>query len=140
MGPGWAGRVAGGVRPNRSTPSVTVARTPCGRSSDEVPCSLSAATSLGPPGDAGSRPPTASSASRWTTSRCSAGASSRSRSSSISARPPSAVVDDLVEHVGLVAQDLGERQHVVLRGRVDALERRHQVAADPVARVGRRLV
>ena len=29
---------------------------------------------------------------------------------------------DLVEHLGLVAQHRGEREHVLLRGRMDALE------------------
>ena len=51
--------------------------------------------------------PAASSASRCTTSRRSAGGSSRRRASAIVARAPEHVVDERVEHLGLVAQQLG---------------------------------
>ena len=47
---------------------------------------------------------------------------------------------DLIEHVGLVAQDLGQGEHVVLRRGMDPLQRRHELAADPVAGVGGGLV
>ena len=87
-------------------------------------------------------PAMTASASRWTTSRRSAGASSRRRASSIwtSLVPVERHGDDRVEHIGLVAQDGGEREHVLLRGGMDALERGNELAADPVASVGGGLV
>ena len=51
-------------------------------------------------------------------------------------RPPSTVVDELVEHAASSREDLGERQDVCLRRRDGRLQRRHEAVADPPARVG----
>ena len=89
--------------------------------------------------------PAARSASCWTTRRRSAGGSSASRSSVIEpgGAPPEPVElggDEGVEHLGLLAQQLGGAQHVGGGRRVDLGERRGQPVADPVAGVGRLVV
>ena len=88
-------------------------------SSSAVPRSLSAAISSARPPAPGARPPAASSASRWITSRAQR---RRERSQPLEpdlASSPSTSSTSASSTVGLLAEDLGEREHVVLRRRVD---------------------
>ena len=100
-----------------------------------MPVSGSAAISSARRAVPGAGRPAAPSASRWTTSRRSAAGRVRSRASSISSPTGEDLVDERVEHVRLVAQQRGEREHVLLGRGVDGAQGRDELAADPPARV-----